>query len=197
MVVSVAGRQTTSRPRGPSGPGQRISSGSTSWLRSRSDRLWPPSPLQRHPAGRWPGAFFVLIGGQYLVSSLSVGSAWFNRVIKSEPRIVLHRGRLVEDALRRERVTHEELRAVARSHGVTDLGDIGAIVLETDGTFHLLSEIGAAPRGFVSHRRPWCSIQRERLTRMLDSDANGIRRGWQRIRVATPGVPATPAPPPV
>lgn len=40
--------------------------------------------------------------------------------------------------MRRERVTAEEVRAAVRGAGVTDVEDIEAVILETDGSFSVL-----------------------------------------------------------
>jgi uncharacterized membrane protein YcaP (DUF421 family) len=47
---------------------------------------------------------------------------------------LLHNGRLLQQALRRERVTEAEVRAAVRSAGYARLDDLVAVVLETDGS---------------------------------------------------------------
>lgn len=86
-------------------------------------------------------AFAVLIALQFAVTWTSVRIPALERVVKSSPRLLVYRGVLQEEALRRERVTELEVRAALRSHGITDLGDVGALILETDGGFSLLEDI--------------------------------------------------------
>ena len=53
--------------------------------------------------------------------------------------------RVLDDALRDARVTREEVRAAVRSSGIGALGDVAAVVLETDGSFSVIAgQPGAA-----------------------------------------------------
>ena len=87
-------------------------------------------------------AFALLIGLQLAITWLSVRSEAFQGVVKARPRLLLHRGRLLGDALKAERVTVEEVRAAVRSQGVASLAEVDAVVLETDGTFSVLRSVG-------------------------------------------------------
>lgn len=84
-------------------------------------------------------AFALLIVLQYLVTWASVRSSRFQHLVKAQPALLVYRGRVLEPALRRERVSREEILAAARSSGATDLSEIGAVVLETDGSLSILS----------------------------------------------------------
>lgn len=86
-------------------------------------------------------AFALLIFAQYIITALSVHSAFIRRIVKSEPRLLFYGGRMLEDALRSERVTEKEVLAVARSSGYADMNEVGAVVLETDGSFNVLGRI--------------------------------------------------------
>ncbi len=76
----------------------------------------------------------MLVGLQYVVTWLQVRSARVGRLVKSDPALLLYRGEFLDGALRRERVTKDEVRAAARSQGVASLAEVEAIVLETDGS---------------------------------------------------------------
>jgi len=60
------------------------------------------------------------------------------RLVKSEPTLVYRSG-FLHDAMRRERVTIDEVLQAARGQGHADLGAVAAVVLETDGTLGVLS----------------------------------------------------------
>lgn len=83
-------------------------------------------------------ALALLIGLQWTIAWLSVRVAWFRQVIKSEPALLFYRGQFLWSALRRERVTHDEVLAAVRGAGLHDLGHVQAVVLETDGSFSVL-----------------------------------------------------------
>ena len=88
-------------------------------------------------------AFALLIGAQYLITYLSVRSRALKRLVKSEPSLLFYDGDFLADAMRRERVTREEVLAAVRQQGKPSLGQIGAVVLETDGTFSILTSLAA------------------------------------------------------
>lgn len=87
-------------------------------------------------------AFALLVGAQYLITWLSVRSSRVKQLVKSEPSLLFHGGTFLADAMRRERVTHEEVLAAARQRGKGSLEQVAAVVLETDGTFSILTSEG-------------------------------------------------------
>lgn len=84
-------------------------------------------------------ALALLIGLQFVVAWASTHSRRVERLMKSEPTLV-YRGDYLRDAMRRERVTEDELRQAARGQGHPDLSAIAAIVLETDGTLSIFTD---------------------------------------------------------
>ncbi|WP_081928771.1 YetF domain-containing protein [Microvirga sp. BSC39] len=84
-------------------------------------------------------ALALLIGLQYAISWLSVRSERFQELIKSEPTLLVHRGRFLESALQAQRLSREEVLAAVRADGHARLEEIGAIVLETDGTISIIT----------------------------------------------------------
>lgn len=83
-------------------------------------------------------AMLVLIGLQFVVAWLSVRFKTVSRLVKSEPTLLLHRGEFLPDALRRERVTENEVRSAVRSQGIAALEAVEAVILETDGSFNVV-----------------------------------------------------------
>ena len=83
-------------------------------------------------------AFILLIGLQFMVAWLSVRSARVEALVKSEPTLLLYRGRFLYAVMRRERVSQEEIEAAVRQGGMSDPADVAAVVLETDGTFSVI-----------------------------------------------------------
>ncbi len=83
-------------------------------------------------------AFALLIGLQFTVTWTSVRVGAVRRAITGEPRMLLHRGVPLPEALRSARVTTEELLAAVRAAGVAVVSDVEAVVLETDGSFSVV-----------------------------------------------------------
>ncbi len=90
-------------------------------------------------------ALALLIGMQFAITWASVRSESIQAWIKARPTLVMHRGRFLDDVLRAERVTREELLHVLRSGGVTDPANVASVVLETDGSFTVLEAGAEAP----------------------------------------------------
>lgn len=88
-------------------------------------------------------ALALLIALQFVVAWLSVRSRAVSGFVKAEPALLLYRGRFLHDALRRERVTGEEVRAAVRANGLPALDEAEAVVLETDGSFTVVRRPGA------------------------------------------------------
>jgi uncharacterized membrane protein YcaP (DUF421 family) len=87
-------------------------------------------------------AFALLAGLQYLVAWLSVRSQRFGDLVKSEPTLLLHRGRFLEGAMRAQRVTRAEVLAALRSSDAVEAGQVAAVVLETDGNLSVIQNAG-------------------------------------------------------
>jgi hypothetical protein len=61
------------------------------------------------------------------------------RVVASEPTLLLHEGKFLHAAMRRERVHEDEVRQALRKNGVGDPTGARAVVLESDGTFSVIA----------------------------------------------------------
>ena len=95
-------------------------------------------------------AFLLLIGLQYGITWLSVRSGRFRGLIKAEPTLLLYRGRYLHDAMRRQRVTPEEVMAALRAEGIPRVEAAGAVVLETDGSISVIPDLGAEPHSALA-----------------------------------------------
>lgn len=73
-----------------------------------------------------------------LTGAIAVRWPRAGRVLEGVPVVVVHRGQVVEEALRNERVDVADLFEAARSEGISDLRDVECCVLETDGHFSFL-----------------------------------------------------------
>lgn len=79
-------------------------------------------------------AFAVLISLQFVATWLSVRSSTVQRLLKNEPKLLFYEGRFLRDEMRAERVTEAEIEAAIRQQGMVNLDEVGAAVLETDGS---------------------------------------------------------------
>jgi uncharacterized membrane protein YcaP (DUF421 family) len=83
-------------------------------------------------------AFLILSGMQYLVTWSSVRWKWVRNIVKSEPQLLVHNGEILEQAMKKERVTVDEIQAATRSANLHALAEVDMVVLETDGTLSII-----------------------------------------------------------
>lgn len=83
-------------------------------------------------------ALALLVGLQFAITWLSVRSDRVQHVIKAEPTLLVHEGRLLREAMKQQRVTGEEIEAALRQSGRKRLEDVHAVILETDGTLAVI-----------------------------------------------------------
>lgn len=94
--------------------------------------------------------FALLIGLQYAVTWSSVRSRAVSRFVKSDPALLYYRGRYLHQQMRQSRVVEAEVSAAVREQGIASMGDVEAVVLETDGTFAVVSPSEAKPTALNS-----------------------------------------------
>ena len=97
-----------------------------------------------------------LIGGMLAAATLTVTNIavgrWgsrvpvFRRLVASEPTLLLRDGKPIKEALDKERIDLEELEMAAREHGIADLKDVTAAVLEEDGSISIIPKEGTTVR---------------------------------------------------
>ncbi|MDQ3090582.1 MAG: DUF421 domain-containing protein [Actinomycetota bacterium] len=90
-------------------------------------------------------AFALLVGLQFAVTWGAVRWKAFDKLLKSEPVLLVHRGRLVRGAMRRARVVEDEILAVLRRESVDEVEGALAVVLESDGSLSVLRAGQASP----------------------------------------------------
>ena len=83
-------------------------------------------------------AFAILIALQAAITWLSVRSQRVAGLVKAEPALLVFEGRILVEALKRERVTEDEVRAAIRADGCMATEQVVAVVLETDGSLSVL-----------------------------------------------------------
>jgi uncharacterized membrane protein YcaP (DUF421 family) len=85
-------------------------------------------------------AFAVLVALQYVITWLSVRVRWVRALVKSEPTLLVSDGAYLDNAMRAQRVTREEVEAALREQGVSGIETVACVVLETDGTLSVIPD---------------------------------------------------------
>lgn len=85
--------------------------------------------------------YFTLIFLQFIITWLSVRVKKVKKLVTGQPALLLYKGELLGDAMKRERITIEEIYMKARESGITNLNDIEVIVLGTTGDITIISKL--------------------------------------------------------
>ncbi|MDV6030060.1 MAG: DUF421 domain-containing protein [Phycisphaera sp. RhM] len=88
-------------------------------------------------------ALGLLVLLQLVSTWLAARYGWYSRLIKAEPTLVFFRGRYLQDAMKKQRVTEEEILAAMRQNGIADPTGVDAVIIETEGTLSVIAN-GAA-----------------------------------------------------
>ncbi len=95
-------------------------------------------------------ALLSLILLQFGMTWLQVRVAWFEDLVKAEPTLLAYDGLLLRDAMRHARITEREVHGAVRSAGYAALDDVEAVVLETNGTFSVITSGASDPGAMQS-----------------------------------------------
>lgn len=99
--------------------------------------------------------FGLLVLFQYCLTWITVRSSWVQKLIKAKPTLLLYKGQLKKDVLRRERVAEGEVLAALRSNGVGAIEDVDAVVLEINGSFSVIRDLSNSSASALKDVREW------------------------------------------
>ncbi|MGA9650228.1 DUF421 domain-containing protein [Pedobacter sp.] len=85
--------------------------------------------------------YCTLIGLQYMITWLSVRVKSVKTIVSGRPVLLLYKGELLSDVLKKQRITIEEIYMAGRSHGVACLDEIEVVVLETTGDLTVIPKL--------------------------------------------------------
>ena len=87
----------------------------------------------------------ILLCCELLISWLGLKSSRFRAFCFGKPSLLMRDGQILEQALKRNRFSLDELCEELRGKGVTDLSSVRCAVLETDGTLSVLLKASSQP----------------------------------------------------
>lgn len=85
-------------------------------------------------------AIAILILLQYIITFISVRSSPFKKFISSNPTLLYYDGKLLQNALRKQRVSKEEINKSVREAGFSSFEKVQAIVIESTGDITVISK---------------------------------------------------------
>lgn len=83
-------------------------------------------------------AAMTLLGANTLINSLVARTNWLKGPLWGTPTMLVNHGQLINEHMRSEGLTLDELLMAMREHGVEQLSDVKMAVLEVDGTISII-----------------------------------------------------------
>jgi uncharacterized membrane protein YcaP (DUF421 family) len=83
--------------------------------------------------------FTLLVALQWIVALLRERSTRVHSLVDVEPALLYHHGQVNQRALKRHRLELSDLYSAARENGMGSLDQAEAVVLQSDGTFAVIS----------------------------------------------------------
>ncbi len=80
-----------------------------------------------------------------LISLINLKSIKLREIICGKPRILIYRGKILEDAMKKERFTINELQERIRGQNIVNLGDVEYAILETSGQITVIEKPNKRP----------------------------------------------------
>ncbi|TIX49796.1 DUF421 domain-containing protein [Alteraurantiacibacter aquimixticola] len=80
----------------------------------------------------------VLVALQYTLARLTQHFKPFEKLVKDEPVMLTHKGRYLREAMRRTRISEDEIMTALRGEGHTSVEDANWVILETNGTLSVI-----------------------------------------------------------
>jgi len=89
-------------------------------------------------------ALVVIISLQYVLAWSARESETLEKVINSSPTMVFYRGEFLEEAMKKEVLTHEEIYAEIRKFRMLDVDQVEAVVMELNGELTVIRKSAGA-----------------------------------------------------
>lgn len=96
-------------------------------------------------------ALALLLFLQFAITWLSVRFPPFRKLVRSEPSLLYHNKAFMDEAMKRQRVSRDEVLQVVRSQGMAGMGEVGSVIMETNGSFSVLPESRGKPEELLSN----------------------------------------------
>ncbi|WP_226799718.1 DUF421 domain-containing protein [Carnobacterium mobile] len=91
-------------------------------------------------------ALVILVLLQYILKKLTIHFKFADKVVISEPTLLFYEGVFDFEAMKKERVSEEEILQAVRSKGFASMSDVLGVVIEASGEFSILSNKAADPK---------------------------------------------------
>ena len=80
----------------------------------------------------------LIVSMEIIISSLKNKSEKLKNIVEGQPIFIIYKGKLMQDALKQNRISINELLCEMRTQGIGDIGDIYYAILEQNGKMSIL-----------------------------------------------------------
>lgn len=97
------------------------------------------------------GVLFIL---NFIIRRLNFRYKFMRKITEGEPIVLIYEGQLIKKNLDKQQITHEEIMAAVREHGLKTVEDVNLAMLEIDGNISVISYYDEKKTHFMrKHRR--------------------------------------------
>ena len=82
----------------------------------------------------------ALLFSQIVLSYINIKSGWVRKIVCGEPTVLIQKGKIMEDRLKKQRYTIDGLMEELRSNGVFSLDEVEYAILETSGQISIIKK---------------------------------------------------------
>ncbi len=95
----------------------------------------------------------TLVAANFLFGRIRRRLPFFTRLFAESPTLLLKDGKPIKEHLEREQVSEDEVAMAAREHGIDDLAQVSAAILEVDGSISIIPREGQRVHRTLRHVR--------------------------------------------
>ena len=87
----------------------------------------------------------LLISLELILSACMLKCGWISRLVSGTPVVIVKDGQVIQSALKKLRMTVDDLYEALRSQGVFDIADLALAIVETNGNISPFYKVGSRP----------------------------------------------------
>ena len=82
----------------------------------------------------------VLIGLNWLLGIIVFKIRKVESFIQGKPEVLIHNGKIFEETMKKEKITHDEIYSVLRKNGLDKITEVKFLILETNGEMSVIKK---------------------------------------------------------
>ena len=121
----------------------------------------------------------TVLGAEIVLSALSMKSILLRRLLCGKPVILIENGHLLQDNLRRTRITLDELTGHLRLNEVLEIDTVQYAILETNGTLSVFLYPGERP---ATAKEAGVQVQKQHLPVTVIEDGKVLKKNLSIVK---------------